>query len=79
MKYDPRRPFTKEIKYDPNKRITPRIAKTLDEMREMLHHDRYARITIGDKGRLKAQAQRYGYKWRWVKEGGYYIITLKGV
>lgn len=77
MKYDPRRPFTKRVEYDPNKRITPRIAKTLEEIKDMLVHDNYARVQIGDVGRLKAQARLRGYKWSYKKEGGYYIVTLK--
>lgn len=65
--------------YDPNKKLAPRVATTLDEMKDMLHHESYARVRIGDVGRLKAQARLRKYKWSWVKEGGYYIITLKSV
>jgi hypothetical protein len=77
MKYDPRHPFTKQVDYDTNKRLAPRIAKTLDEAKDMLYHDNYARVTIGEVGKIKAQANRRGYRWSYRKEGGYYIITLK--
>lgn len=62
--------------YDPNKRLAPRTAKTLDEIKEMLFHEGFARVRKADKGSLKAAAGRRGYKWSWTRDGSYYIVKV---
>ena len=62
--------------YDPKKRLAPRTAATLDEMKMMLHMEGFARVLKADKNRLRASAVRYGYKWSWTKDGRYYIVKL---
>lgn len=62
--------------YDPNKRLAPRTAKTLDEIKAMLHAENFARVSYADKNRLRASANRYGYKWSWTKDGRYYIVKV---
>lgn len=62
--------------YDPDKRLAPRTAKTLDEIKEMLFHEGFARVRKEHKGSLKAAAGRRGYKWTWKKDGSYYIVKM---
>jgi len=62
--------------YDPDKRLAPRTAKTLDEVKEMLFHEGFARVRKEHKGSLKAAAGRRGYKWSWTRDGSYYIVKV---
>lgn len=62
--------------YDPSKPLTPRTAKSIDEIKAMLHAEGFARVLPADKNRLRESANRYGYKWSWVKDGRYYIVKV---
>ena len=62
--------------HNPNTRLAPRTADSLDSMKDMLTHEGFARVKAADKNRLRAQAGRKGYKWAWKKERQFYIVTV---